>query len=569
MKKRFMQFAGLVLAAALLVPAGPARAAAVSVNPTVRVGLAFGGNALPGANLQNEEGAGYRLGYYDTDMSFVQLGYTAETQISVVKTQNVWFGYLSDQGRNGYSDAISSDVAVGCYHVALPGAYADFESASAAAAGVSGGFPAWVNGAYEVRAGAYLSQEEAQSAAAAMGGSPAGTGSSAVSVVKTGTSRILFQFDGGGSQSLGVQPGLDGGVEPVTWFAGYRYHGGFQYQRVSGGNLTVSNVIPLEDYVRGVLPYEMGNSWPLEALKAQAVCARTYAMSKIQASKHAGQGFDICNTTDCQVYQGVSSANATTDQAAAETYGLYVWYGDTLAETSYSSCDGGATEDASVVWGGKNSPWLTGVADPYEAAVADKIEGYSWSYTFTAQELTDRLNAKGYGNTGVVSVQITSTALGNVRSLTFTDSSGSNRTFTGDNARIFLGLSSNRYTVSAGGAVSGGGSGGGGGTGGVTDLTGAYAIDGQGNISPLPGGDTYVITGTGIEAYNPSGTAAGSPAPTTPPTSAGVTGSSFTFTGTGKGHNVGMSQWGANAMAKQGFTYDEILHFYFTGIDVR
>ena len=96
------------------------------------------------------------------------------------------------------------------------------------------------------------------------------------------------------------QPGLEEGEETATWFKGYRYYGGFQYRR-SGGDLTVINIVDVEDYVKGVLPYEMNNAWPLEALKAQAVCARTYAAAI--SSSHASAGFDVCNNTHCQMYQ--------------------------------------------------------------------------------------------------------------------------------------------------------------------------------------------------------------------------------------------------------------------------
>lgn len=68
----------------------------------------------------------------------------------------------------------------------------------------------------------------------------------------------------------------------------------------------------IDDYVKGVLPYEMSPSWPLEALKAQAVCARTYAL--LQTKHYKSYKFDVCNTTDCQVYQGANLASDLTDQ---------------------------------------------------------------------------------------------------------------------------------------------------------------------------------------------------------------------------------------------------------------
>ena len=120
------------------------------------------------------------------------------------------------------------------------------------------------------------------------------------------------------------------------WFSGYKYRGGFQYHRRNGGNLTVVNMVELEDYVNGVVCYEMGREWPLEALKAQAICARTYVMKNL--NKHNSYGFDICPSDSCQVYHGMGSnrtdygPSEVSMRAVAETAGMVVKYGGKLAE---------------------------------------------------------------------------------------------------------------------------------------------------------------------------------------------------------------------------------------------
>jgi peptidoglycan hydrolase-like amidase len=167
--------------------------------------------------------------------------------------------------------------------------------------------------------------------------------STGIIVTKTRTNQILFEYDCWGILPLGVMP--DGqGEKAVTWFKGYRYHGGFEYVRVTGGNLNVCNVVNLEDYVKGVIPYEMNPDWPAEALKAQSVCARTYVCS---ASKHQrAYGFDVCNTTDCQVYYGVGKATAASDAVVDATAGECLYHdGVLLADAVYHSSDGGATEE--------------------------------------------------------------------------------------------------------------------------------------------------------------------------------------------------------------------------------
>ena len=95
-------------ALALVTASLPAAHADGPVDPLVLVGLAYGGNALDGANLENQVGVGYRFGYLDADRTFLQVGYTTETAVSVVKTQNVWYG--SYDGYTSYSDAITSDI---------------------------------------------------------------------------------------------------------------------------------------------------------------------------------------------------------------------------------------------------------------------------------------------------------------------------------------------------------------------------------------------------------------------------------------------------------------------------
>ncbi len=567
MRKRFMQFAAAALAAAALLPQLPAaRAARPPDYDTVLVGLAYGSSAMPGANLLNSVGSGYRLGYLDGNRDFISLGYTGETGISVVKTQNVSYGGPLSNGLNGYSDQIASGIVVGCYHLQIPGTWATFEEARTAAANLPGGFPAWIDGAYQVRVGAYPDGGSAQAAQASLalsGTSIVGTSSYGVSVVKTGTNTVLFQFDGGEGRALTVMPGLDGTEKPETWFNKFKYYGGFQFQRVGGGSLTVASVVDLEDYVNCVLSREMSEGWPLEALKAQAVTARTYCATNY--GRHRDSKIDICGTTHCQVYSGCGLTGPGTAQAAAGTAGQYIWYGDALAETFFFSCDGGATESSGNVWT-NDLPYLVGKADPYEGAVADKTGKYNWTVTFTAQELTSRLNSKGYANAGIVDMYVSETTpTGNVKTLTLVDAAGKRFSFSKERARTFLGLDSIRYTVSGGSqsapapsgsyVVAGGGS--------LSSLSGAYAVGADGTAAPVAG-VPYVITAQGTEPLaTPS-------APAAPPGSAGASGKGvFTITGSGYGHNVGMSQWGAYAMAEAGYSYDQILTFYYTGIDVK
>lgn len=385
--------------------------------------------------------------------------------------------------------------------------------------------------------------------------SPSGWGT--IQVTVTGTDRVLYESDG---DSLGVMP-LGFGEEPVTWFKGYRYTGGFEYT-LSGGGVQVVNVTDLENYVKGVVPYEMSGDWPLAALEAQAVCARTYAC---RDSKHlSAYGFDVCSGTDCQVYNGVSLATARSSQAVDNTAGLRLYYGGYLVQDAvYHSSNGGATEDAKNIWG-TDKGYLKGKTDPYESKTS--IPNYSWTVTYTADELSWILDQKGYRVGQVQDVYISAvTPAGNVSAVTFVGSAGT-KTVTGETCRtIFYSSTYGKSVKSQRFQINGQG---GGGSGGLfvndpatplASLNGAAVLSGSGVQTTLRGETASAITSTGIVSVT-----AGSAR--TPSRSAG---GSFTITGTGNGHNVGLSQYGAKAMAELGYSYEEILQFYYTDVTIE
>ena len=525
-------------------------------NDMLKVGIKYGGDAMFTANLQNYDGAGlgYAFGYFDGSRSFVPLGAsTQENKISVAADDNVFISggaYYQTMPAN-YTEYI------GAYHLQLTRRFGSYEEAASAAAACDGGFVAYLADSYAVRVGQYRTSEGVERAMNEWAGeaaeivSPSRTG---VMVTVTGTDRILFYFDCGGLRSLGVQPQSAAGEKTVTWFRGYRYYGGFEYQRVTGGNLSVINVVNIEDYTKGSVPYEIGNDKPLEAIKAQAVCAPTYAAMQ---TRHRSQGFDVCTTDDCQVYQGVAASNEITDRAVEETAGVYLYYGGKYAQAYYYSSNGGASEDAKNVWGNEVA-YCLGKEDPYEAQVASRISKYNWTTTYTKSELTSRLQSRGI-DVGTVNNAYVSefTPSGNVYAVTFVGSSGT-KTVYRESCRLTLGLRSMRFTIN-GGAASGGSYYINDADGSVTGLRGLYAISGGGTVSQYNAAeaDTYVITAGGTEKLQQD---AGSAAAST---------DTFTITGSGWGHNVGMSQWGAVAMAEQGFGYREILEFYYTGIEIR
>jgi stage II sporulation protein D len=585
--KKTLKATALLLAAAILLAAPPATGAGAftpSVT-TMKIGLNYGSSALQSANLQNVTGygSGYDFGYFDNSRNFIPVGaYTDTVKISVIRDRNMRFD------GSGYVEGTSGNAVVGCFHIRLDAPYQSYADASAASYGYAGSFVKYAGGVFYVCVGEYISASAAGDDMAARGiyGATVDSGTTyTVTVVETGTDRIIFEFDGGSASWLGVMPRPSGGTKPQTWFKGYRYNGGFQYARRDGGDITVVNFVNIEDYTRGVVPYEMPNTWPLEALKAQALCARTFAISHLNA--HSSSGFDLCTTEHCQVYNGQGSVNEVTEAAVEQTSGQYVTYNGQLCETFFSSSNGGASENSENVWNAA-LPYLRGVLDPYEADVASRISNYNWTVTYTPDQITQRLRGRGYSCGRIVGMAVTRyTELGNAREVTLLDDAGRTWRFTnGDSIRSALGARSIRLVIGDTSAPAPSG----------TDASGGIYVNGQddtlsGSSSPYyaVGGDgvpsqvaspngLYAITGGkevlpvtgGSVGGSGEGAVAGTPGAVSSVSSgSGLVNGVFTIRGTGTGHNVGMSQWGAHSMAQyHNKTYDEIINFYFTGVTI-
>lgn len=153
----------------------------------------------------------------------------------------------------------------------------------------------------------------------------------------------------------------------------------------SSGSLNVVNALPVDQYVKGVVPNESPASWPLAALETQAVAARSYAL----ADQVDGNGFDLYSDTRSQVYGGLESEAAPSNRAADLTKGQVVMYGGKIAETFFSACSGGHTESVQNVFFGAPVPYLVGVPDPYDGA----CPLHSWKLSFSGREISARLGS--------------------------------------------------------------------------------------------------------------------------------------------------------------------------------
>lgn len=146
-----------------------------------------------------------------------------------------------------------------------------------------------------------------------------------------------------GTNQIIIRPKEEGFLcSKRTW-----YKGSFVLNNM-GGSITLINELPLEEYLKGVVPSEMPSKWNEEALKAQAIAARSYAVATANAGKHASKGFDLVDTTADQAYGGASAEKDSTSKAVDDTKGIVLVQNKKVLPTYYHASSGGQTK----VWAG-------------------------------------------------------------------------------------------------------------------------------------------------------------------------------------------------------------------------
>jgi stage II sporulation protein D len=177
--------------------------------------------------------------------------------------------------------------------------------------------------------------------------------------------------------------GDDGVASAGLEISGFGRYRGSLVAHADRGHLLVINALGADDYVRGVVANEMPSSWPQQALRAQAVAARSFALS----TRRAGP-FDLYADIRSQVYKGKSSETAATNKAVKGTAGRVVTYHGEIATTYYFSTSGGRTEAAQFGFGGSPVPYLKSVKDPYD----DVSPVHDWKVRFSDAEIQSRLS---------------------------------------------------------------------------------------------------------------------------------------------------------------------------------
>jgi len=301
--------------------------------------------------------------------------------------------------------------------------------------------------------------------------------------------------------------------DPGLWIGQRRYRGRVQL-RLDAGRLQVVNHVPLEVYLPSVVGSEMPASWPLEALRAQAVAARTYAL---KARKPAAL-FDLQATTASQVYKGVEAEMPATRAAVEGTRGLVLTYNNALIDAVFHSSSGGNTESSGDLWP-RQLPYLVSVPD-YDNASPVR----DWRQPLDQTKLRQAFPELG----GALGIDVLSTTpTGRVRQARVVGPSGQ-LALTGAQLRSRLGLKSTWVRF---------------------ELVPTTAAPGEATSlmppPPLAALTLPVPTGTSDEAVQ------------------------LVAVGRGFGHGVGMSQWGALAMAQRGDTFAAILRHYYRGTELQ
>jgi len=358
----------------------------------------------------------------------------------------------------------------------------------------------------------------------------------------------------------------------ITSLGTRSYRGVIEFGRFAGNRLTAVNIVYIEDYLLSVVPSEMPPSWHIEALKAQAVAARTFAVYRL--GRFDARGFDLCDTTASQVYVGVTNEHPSTTQAVQATRGIMIFHNGRPIEAVYSSSSGGVTENSENAWG-TVLPYLRSVPDVHEVGARE------WTRTITLSQLNQLLAAQNINIGGATGVRLDKHANGRVQVLTILGTTGSH-SVSREPIRWFFSpsLDSRNFTIVGGATTSGG----------VVlqnvqnvqgPSQGTYVRDIFGFALPVAVQGATVVTAAGrhqlageITIRSAFGTAVVGSGTTTPPglgvaSSVISTGYQIVFSGRGWGHGVGMSQHGAHGMAQAGFNFREILLHYYTGVEIR
>lgn len=281
-----------------------------------------------------------------------------------------------------------------------------------------------------------------------------------------------------------------------------------------GQNVRLINIVYMEDYLFGVVPPEIGERTDkeVEAVKAQAIAARTYAMSHLD--QYSDQPYDVKSTVIDQVYEGAAAEKELVNRAVVETAGKVIRYHGDFIQAYYHSTCGGSTDDIAAIWDRQQIPYLQPVLD---SGACSWSKYYTWQERFTEPQLRGRIEQYLSSDRGR-----------DIRIGRITDVKVAERTPGGRVARIIVNTEDDSYKF-------------------FKDRI-RWVIGRAGNADLILASDRFdVALERDAEGYL----------------------TAITFKGRGYGHGVGMCQCGAIGLAREGWACDSIIKHYFAGVDIE
>ncbi len=351
----------------------------------------------------------------------------------------------------------------------------------------------------------------------------------------------------------------------------YRYRGNIEIRiNKDSHKLDIINEIGIEEYLYGVLKREASPKWPEEALKAQAIAARTFALFNM--NKYTENGYNVCASTNSQAYGGVNHEDPLTTKAVEATRGLIMVYKGEPINAVYHSDSGGFTEDSENVWG-NYVPYLRSVESKFEEIVSPPH--HNWTYTITQDELINKLKQKGYQVDLVRSIEpIEVTKTGRIIKIAIVPENQETIYLKANDFRNLLGLEVIRSTLFEINAV------------GeekrevkvrmvVEDKEQKQEQENESIKDILAQKEEWTINELielikkRREEEQEDQKKIEEPKRIEIETSESLSiPLYFSFNGYGNGHGVGMSQWGAYGMAVQGYKFQDILKHYYQDIKI-
>ncbi|MCI6438779.1 SpoIID/LytB domain-containing protein [Fibrobacter sp.] len=336
--------------------------------------------------------------------------------------------------------------------------------------------------------------------------------------VTVSRNKVKFEAGGNSTEDISREFNSDEGgclaVAADTKTLGKACYPGSILFRNTNGKLDAINSVDVEDYLRGVVPYEIGklDSSRIEALKAQAVAARTYAYKHFNSRESVG--FDVYADTKDQVYKGLESATPLTDAAVKATAGVVMTYGGEFIIAYYHSTCGGITETLAT-WNRADLPYLKSVPDrrPNGKPWCDESSYTTWERRFADKKIVKLFKANASEAKATFS-SANGADFKKIKSIKITDKLKSGRIMT-----LRVETDKGHFDV-------------------LTDRT-RWLFKKAGTILPS---SFFTVKKDGRE---------------------------WVLTGTGFGHGVGMCQMGVRARAQAGQSYQEILSHYYQGITLE